>query len=130
MSSSLVALKLLGPGAAVVVAAAAVAGGEAFGLDIGAAELGGGALALFLLREVFNFVKWHTARKDPPAPTEIALPVVWKDHLLTNERLLNEIRKELHEQRRVCLLADVNARDHFIEALERALTRAGRRWRV
>ena len=122
MFASLVALKLLGPGAAVVVAAVAVAGGESLGLDIGAAELGGGALALFLLREVFNFVKWFNKRNEPTPPA-VLMPAELKDQLKRQVYLLEEIRAELHAQRRVCLLGDVAARDHFLEALEKAVTR-------
>ncbi len=125
-SLELVALKLLGPGAAVLVGAAAVAGGETFGLDVGARELGAGAIVLFLLREVFGFIKWNTERKAPTVAPEITLPDEWKDHLQANERLLKEILKELHLQRRVCLLGDVNARDHFLEAIERMVARSTR----
>lgn len=126
-SLDLVALKVLGPGAAVLVGAAALGAGEALGLAVGPAELGGAAIALFLLREVFGFVKWFVARKDPvPAAAsavQVALPEELRAHLRENVRLLREVRDELHAQKRICVLGDVDARERFFEALERAIRR-------
>lgn len=127
MSSSLelVALKLAGPGAAVVVAIAAVAGGEIAGFDVGAAELGGAAIALFMLREVFGFVRWNSERKDPRTPeTVVVLPEELREHMRAQARLLREMRDELRAQKQVCVLGDVDARERFFDALERAIGHA------
>jgi len=90
-----IALKLLGPGAA------AFAGVEAFGLDVGAAELGAGAIALFLVRKVFNFVKWNTTRKDPPPEPAVSLPPELLQQVRENERLLKELIRKLDGRARM-----------------------------
>jgi hypothetical protein len=112
----LIAAKVLGPGAAVVVCAAAVAGGEGAGLDLGAAELGGGALAVFLVREVFTFVKWLLTRKElsgqvaatsvPAAPARVVLPEEMREHSRKTCQHLEEIRDELRALRGPCPLKD------------------------
>lgn len=48
----------------VALSVAAVVGEEG-GLAVGAPELGGAALALFLIREVFGFIRWNSERKEP-----------------------------------------------------------------
>jgi hypothetical protein len=87
----LVALKVAGPVAAVVLAVAAVAGGEVAGVSVGPAELGGAALALFLLREVFGFIRWHTERKDAKAAPEI---VSVEDERLEVQREIVQVLKQ------------------------------------
>lgn len=140
-SLELIALKLAGPGAAVLLAAAAFASGEAFGLDIGAAELGGAAIALFMLREVFSFVRWNTERKAPasaPAADDQRLEVQREivDCLNKQTAILNRMDEnqakvvritEQYQATGVCPLTKPLERDGTLKAISDAAERGFRR---
>ncbi len=112
--------KLLGPGAAVVVLATAVVAGQG-GLEVGAAEIGGAAIALFVLREVFGFIRWFQGRNAPTStPASAAVPEDLKSHMRATVRALEAIQANCQS----CVLGNVDARERFFAALERSLDHA------
>lgn len=125
-SLELVAVKVLGPVGGLLLGAAALGAGEALGLNLGLEELGGAAIALLVLREVFGFVRWNVERKEPkeagPVPrVTVVLPQELRAHMQEQVRLLGEIRDA---QRRTCLLGEVQARETLLDGIEKAVMRA------